>query len=476
MRATTRRRTPTWIAVALGVLGLIRIVSRLGRTPTPVAPAPTYSFPGTVGAPTTALQNDPVAGAEAASPISAGPSRANLILWSRKKITDAAIASLAKAHAPSLTLSKQFEVAPTKAIYVVRRLTGGSIPTITATDLGYSGKGIGDEERATISKASEVVVLDVAAPAGSGLDALRELTALASALAPTPAVIVDGTTQQIFSAKFLAEHRVRDWLSGAPNVAEHAVVRTEPRGPSLRVVTSGMAKLGLPDLVLDGVSPVTSHVDLLMTLVCQRLAEGAILGADGHLSIDVDEVINPAARAALKQSVRSDGTGRAVVRLVVAANDEGGDHRLLTIDFSREPGATLQDRQAALIFRVFGRGETFAMKADPAREAASDRARKALHGLAPAFQRGWAPGEELLVKGPFATPEGGKEYMWISVRRWEGEMLTGLLTNEPSHVEGLHQGATVSVMEASIFDYIHRFPDGGVEGGEAETLLTSAKP
>jgi uncharacterized protein YegJ (DUF2314 family) len=54
---------------------------------------------------------------------------------------------------------------------------------------------------------------------------------------------------------------------------------------------------------------------------------------------------------------------------------------------------------------------------------------------------------------------------------WEGTKITGTLLNEPAHVPGLHQGATVKVDEGSVFDYLHGLPDGGVEGNETQAML-----
>src|SRR6185436_16808975 len=96
--------------------------------------------------------------------------------------------------------------------------------------------------------------------------------------------------------------------------------------------------------------------------------------------------------------------------------------------------------------------------------------------LEPVFQRGLAPGERLLVKGPFKTTSGENEWMWVEVVRWQGSTIRGVLMNDPTQVPGLKAGAEVEVPVASVFDYLHTLPDGGTEGNETGEIMERRQP
>jgi uncharacterized protein YegJ (DUF2314 family) len=61
--------------------------------------------------------------------------------------------------------------------------------------------------------------------------------------------------------------------------------------------------------------------------------------------------------------------------------------------------------------------------------------------------------------------------MWVEVLRWEGKTIHGVLQNDPYDVPDMKAGARVDVSEDSIFDYIHRGADGGLEGNETGRLI-----
>jgi dihydrofolate reductase len=115
----------------------------------------------------------------------------------------------------------------------------------------------------------------------------------------------------------------------------------------------------VPVFVLTHHARASITMGALTQLVCQRLLEGAVPDGDGRLVLDVDQVSEPTARVELKKAVNKDGTGKAIVRLVVAMREEGdAENWLLTIDVAREKGTTWQQKQVALIKTIFGGGTT----------------------------------------------------------------------------------------------------------------------
>ena len=87
------------------------------------------------------------------------------------------------------------------------------------------------------------------------------------------------------------------------------------------------------------------------------------------------------------------------------------------------------------------------------------------------FAEGLEPGEYILVKAPFKTPEGGNEWMWIEVTEWSGNNIRGVLNNEPFYVPSLHSGQIVEIRQEDVFDYIRRHPDGTQEGNETGEII-----
>ena len=105
-------------------------------------------------------------------------------------------------------------------------------------------------------------------------------------------------------------------------------------------------------------------------------------------------------------------------------------------------------------------------------EAASAKAREQLPELRRAFTKGLNPGEVLLLKAPFATPDGGNEWMWIEVTNWTDEASPiGTLQNKPFDIPDLQSGQEVKIKTAEVFDYIHKKADGTSEGNETGEII-----
>jgi len=93
--------------------------------------------------------------------------------------------------------------------------------------------------------------------------------------------------------------------------------------------------------------------------------------------------------------------------------------------------------------------------------------RRAVDELADAKRR-YLAGETLpdmfIVKYPFPLGDGHHEYMWISVRGWTGDRITGVLGNQPAHRTDLSMGDTVTIDAADVFDWMIVGPDGVLGG------------
>ena len=111
------------------------------------------------------------------------------------------------------------------------------------------------------------------------------------------------------------------------------------------------------------------------------------------------------------------------------------------------------------------------MKHDQALLAASQRARKKALSIGKRYAKGPPFGEQLLVKVPFQTSDGGDEWMWVEVVSWNGDEIDGILQNDPFDVPALKSGSRVDVKASQIFDYLLTKTDGSHEGNETSALL-----
>jgi uncharacterized protein YegJ (DUF2314 family) len=92
-------------------------------------------------------------------------------------------------------------------------------------------------------------------------------------------------------------------------------------------------------------------------------------------------------------------------------------------------------------------------------------------GCGDRFAKGSPFGEQLMVKAPFATADGGNEWMWVEVVGWQGNSIDGVLTNDAFDIPKLKAGARVEVQADQIFDYLLTKRDGTHEGTETQPLL-----
>lgn len=158
---------------------------------------------------------------------------------------------------------------------------------------------------------------------------------------------------------------------------------------------------------------------------------------------------------------------------MVPPQDGDADNRLWALDFPAYQGKAEQERQLRALESFFGSTDAVTrIKHDEALKEASEAARKKLPDLRKRFNTGLKPGENLLLKAPFATPDGGREWMWVEVASWKADgSIPAVLQNDPFEIPNLKSGAHVEVKEKDIFDYILSTPDGTVEGNETGKII-----
>ncbi|MCP3138603.1 DUF2314 domain-containing protein [Pyxidicoccus sp. QH1ED-7-1] len=342
--------------------------------------------------------------------------------------------------------------------------------------LEIAARGLSPQAQAQLAASERVTVLEFTTEPPA-FEAVRQAHELALELArASGGLLWDEHAGEFFSVEDWHERRLEDWDGGEPLLARHFNTRVYAEWDgTVRLVTSGLGTFGLPDLGVQQVpAPLAGMVGTFMNLAAQLMLEGTAIREDGAFPVAVDALKLASYREALLGQVAPGAPRRTLMGLLpVDPSDVDGENRLLEIIFQARPGDSPSERPYAAIAEVFGaQAEIVHVEDDPELLAASRRAVEALlTRIKPRFQEGLELESKLFVKARFTTRDGGLEWMWVHVTRWEGGLLHGLLTSEPAEVPGLKAGSPVTVEEDSLFDYILEREGGTTEGNETQRLL-----
>ncbi|AMV19017.1 DUF2314 domain-containing protein [Planctomyces sp. SH-PL14] len=341
--------------------------------------------------------------------------------------------------------------------------------------LARFGHGLSSEQADQLMESEQALILEFSYSGRHVWNGLKEAQGLVADLAnATGGLIWDEETREVFAPAAWSE-RLAAWTGDVPDLSKHTVIHAYKKDEFIRAITLGMTKFGLPDLVVDNFSwSLSRNTGHLLNLFAQALAEGAVIAKPGEFDLDLKSIRNPQVREEHLPHLLENATGVALLTLKKGTWEEGDPkNRLIELTFDRGTGPDPHARHEAVVSKTFGSSDSVTKVAhdDAELEAASARARKKLPALRTAFNKGLEPGETLLLKAPFATPDDSQEWMWVEVTRWKGDAISGLLMNEPHSIPDLHAGQKVQVSEAKIFDYIRRLPNGTVEGNETGEVI-----
>jgi uncharacterized protein YegJ (DUF2314 family) len=424
----------------------------------------------------------PVALAPGRLPVPQGPLRASHVLlqyglyFAPTPKTDpmAAVEGPCEPARDGLTRGAVFVPAPSVASLFVERPSVAAFAPPDVESLAYFGRGLTPAQEEDLQRSADPLVLSVSAPSDAAADAARRGGTLAACLAAqTDGLIWDEQTRLLYSTARFGEVEAalaRDVLS----LPDHVTIHAYEDGGSLRAITLGMQKFGLPDVVVAGFGTNTStQMGHLVNLVAQTLFEQDTLVTEGRLPIDARALRDTKLRDTLASQMLPGATGRAVLHIGIGEPQDGDpDNALIEIVFDEPERGSVAEQQYLLLDALFGSSDTGTpVTHTPEVLAASALARADLENLRARFARGLAPNEALLVKAPFSTSDGGNEWMWVEVTGWHARTIDGILTNQPLDVPDLRAGAAVTLSQDVVFDYLHQLPDGSVEGNATAALL-----
>ena len=344
----------------------------------------------------------------------------------------------------------------------------------------HSARGIetGDMKGVQATKLATIVVL--VAPADGIFKWVRAFNEVALAYAErTKAFIWDSATRECFHRDAWRKKRIEQWGNGElPDLRSQITIHAYKRGDDsgqLRAITLGMEKFALPDVAIEHlVSSDNNSAASLINVFCQTIAISPLVEDPANFPLSLDALEPASARDAYRGDVFENGSGKAVLAIMSGTPDDGDpENPQVTLDFRHGDGSSDDERRASLLGRFWGFKESVVgVRHDAEIAAASKEAKQKLSGLKEIFKAGLPPGSRLMVKAPFPRDDEGNEWMWIEVLRWEdGDVLSGVLQNEPFYIKALKQGTKTSVKAGEIFDYILYHSDGTMEGNKTGVLM-----
>lgn len=426
-------------------------------------------------------------GAQAASepPFPSGPPQAESIRFqlavyypsSPKEEPLAALRAVAARETPALALTAALPHKPARMHLHARMemdVKGNyAVPDLRA--LQYSGRGLSPAQSKALQHTKQALILNFAHPGKDTMQGLRNAYIVAIKVASrTGGLVWDEETREVFTPEKWQERRIGSWSGNLPDVAKHTVIHAYKSGELVRSITLGMSKFGQPDLIIDQF-PWSSNDSMgnVLNLASQALVEGALIGPNGRLDLDINTLKNPAVRAREVASFKPNARGTASLALVKGKREEGDPrNRLAEITFSLHNAPDLHSRQDAVASSLYGSSDSVKyIRHDAELKAASERARKKLPALQADFARGLEPGEYIELKAPFATASGGREWMWVEVISWKGKQIEGALNNDPFDIPSMRAGQRVKVNQDDVFDYLRTFSNGTREGNSTGAII-----
>jgi uncharacterized protein YegJ (DUF2314 family) len=364
--------------------------------------------------------------------------------------------------------------APTRRLVTVKSLPIAEMHPPDLRTLEFRGRDLSPDERQRLQKAQSFTAVAFMSPGADALPAYRAALGVMRELAQLSDGFVEDEEQRQVMSPAAVGKKLDAWNADVPDVRRHVSLDMYRDEELMRIVSLGMAKLGLPDVSVANVAVNDSEaMGNLVSIALQTMVENPTLARAGELDLSIAKLHLEGLRKAMRASQKPKGTGAATVYLAIAEPQKGdAENRQFEIVFPG-PSATLQVRQNELLSRFFGSEEKVlgAHADDDELNAARARALRALAKLKPRFTLRQPALEHLLVKAPFTTRTSGVEWMWVEVVRWEGKKLSGILQNDPYEVDDLKAGAHVEVNEDALFDYLYRRADGTDEGGETTKIL-----
>lgn len=345
--------------------------------------------------------------------------------------------------------------------------------------LQYSGHGLTLQEKNLLQSPYSAVLLVFSGVSKNVLnDHINLNHIISSLLQDTESIVMDYTTYELFNYKSWKEDRVSNFSETNKDITSQFTIHVYREHDFCRAVTLGLGKFCLPDISVQNISCLSqSSFGNLFNLISQTWIENPVIRTDSTMLVDITRLSNDSIKAKLSNSLETGATKKGIINLSFVEPQEGDAFNAqFELIFDDSNYNSTQAEQDALISQIFGATDSIEyITHDDKILKASQRAKDKLPELKKMFSKGLEPGYSILLKAPFDTDSGGREWMWVEVTRWIDTSIKGILQNEPFEISALSAGDIVRINQKDIFDYILYFPDGSTEGNETGRIISGEK-
>ncbi|MEO6994607.1 MAG: DUF2314 domain-containing protein [Lacunisphaera sp.] len=379
---------------------------------------------------------------------------------------------VAKDGFPSLDFTNSKDGSKINVQYEWVEISRFPLPKPDAFELFAVGLEPRDRDRIVASK--RTLFLNFTYAKNSTLPAIHTISRFIGTITKDlKAAVWDDENRQILSGAEWTKRRVESWIGEQADVTKHITMH-EYRDPDLeRIVTLGLRKFGLPDLVLEAISGDYSRPAGNTINYCAQVLLEQGVPKNHQLVLDLRKIRHSAVREKALEYPLKGATGIVKLSFTETVREPGdADNQLFKIEFPEASGVDASEKTAQAMTELYGSENDvlYARRDDEQLLVARDQARKAFLNLKDLFKAGLKPNERLAVKYGF-TDGKDTECKWIEIYAWEGDELSGVISNDSLIIAGMKAGKKVKIPASEIYDYLHYFPDGSEEGNGTGKIL-----
>ena len=268
-------------------------------------------------------------------------------------------------------------------------------------------------------------------------------------------VLVDYNSYEWFNPKSWMKHRVDNFKDSIKDIVHQISVHIYRDNEFCRAVTMGMDKFCLPDISINNFTCSNQNTFCnIVNSVIQTLGENPVINDDSILMIDLNEIKNSVVKNLLTSDLKKNAKGYVKLKLKSIKPEEGdNDNNQFLISFESPRYSNPQQEQEVIIANLFGASDRIVkVNHDSLLLMTSKKARQKVPEFMKLFNNGLAPGYSILVKAPFKISNGGNEWMWVEITKWESKSIIGILQNDSYEIKDLKAGSNVTVNEDDIID------------------------
>jgi len=358
-------------------------------------------------------------------------------------------------------------------VYLLDATTRSNFAPPSEDALKYFARGLTPEQQHQLANADRVLAMHFLRKPERNFRCVLSAEQFVDELCrETGGMLWDDSARLAYTADTFKSIVLDSWKDGIPSMRREIAVHAYGHGELVRAVTVGMGKFALPNVAIEQVTrSSSSSATSLIIVATQSMIEAWPTPPASPLNVNLSQIKSIDVRDWVEPTLKAGATSRATVQLVKGTPDEGDSSGpQVAMKFGATPDKVQEDLDATLD-GLFGHADSIiSVKHDQALLEASARARQKLKTFEPHFATGLLPQERLMVKGPFRE-NGQTEWMWVEVTKWEGDIIEGILDNDPDFVKSVRAGSRVSVNVNEAFDYIFTHADGSQEGNETGKLL-----